>query len=110
MGPIDNWTDAGFGDLVNLARRVSAAGSKLIVVDLPLPSWHANGVPYFQQYQRRKQPFIAELGKLDRVTYANMQKGFPDEEFYDSAHPRPKATWRWSERLTEIILKSGDTQ
>jgi hypothetical protein len=110
MGPVDQWTDAGLGSLVALAARIIGAGGRLIVLDLPIPSWHADNIPYFSEYQRRKTPFIDKLRSMDRVTYADLQSGFIDGDFYDSAHPRPKVTAMWADRAAAVLSPALDAR
>jgi hypothetical protein len=103
MGPVDKWSAAGFEELVGLANRISKAGSSLLVLDLPIPNWHARASVYFGEYQKRKRPFLAQLAGIDRVSYANLQDGFSDDQFYDSAHPRPKVTGLWANRTAAVL-------
>jgi hypothetical protein len=90
-------------EMVNLAQRISAEGSRLIVVDLPIPSWHADEAPNFHLYQWEKRPYFSKLSAFPHVYYVNMQDGFADETFYDSTHPFPNATAQWAARLSTAI-------
>ena len=70
-----------------------------MIVDLPLPSWHARGVNAFADYQRRKWTFYGAMLRIRDVSYINLQQGFPDDGFYDSIHPKPKAAEEWAIRM-----------
>jgi len=96
-------TAEGFQELVDLAQLVSSRGSRLVIVDLPLPAWHSSAVPYFKDYQERKLPVIDRLTHLPGISYIDLQDGFPDEGFADSVHPRPRETAIWAERLAAAL-------
>ncbi len=104
MGPPGEWDETGLPRLLELAHKISGRGSRLVILDLPIPTWHREAVPQFTEYQRRKQAFLQQAEKLPGVTYASMQDSFSDDDFYDSAHPRPRVTGRWAEQAAEAIL------
>jgi len=103
MGPVSVQTDEGFRLMLDAARRTSAAGVRLIVVDMPVASWHAASMPQFPDYQRRKMPWIVALKRLPSVEYVNIQNAVDDSEFSDFIHPRPSLTWRWADRAAKIV-------
>lgn len=102
-------SDRAFAELRALAQHVSRAGSRIVVVDLPIPQWHANAVPAFADYQRRKQPHFAALRKMKNVYYIDLQQGFSDSDFYDTVHARPKAAGMLSERLAAGLAPIVDS-
>ena len=77
--------------LMPIAKRISDAGDRLVLVDLPLPRWHAEAVPAASDYSRRKQAHFAALLRLPGVYYLDMEGSATDEDFYDSVYLRPKA-------------------
>lgn len=103
MGPADAWDGRPFVALAELARIITRHGSRLVLLDLPLPPWHRAGVPYDDDYRRLEQSLLRETAALPGVTYRSMQDNFGDDDFYDSAHPRPRATARWAEQAAGAI-------
>lgn len=92
-----------FVALGDLAQTISQSGGRLVIVDLPIPSWHAQGAPAFADYQKRKGFFLQQILQIPGVSYVNMQSGFPDDDFYDSVHPKPIAAVAWAKRIGDGI-------
>lgn len=105
----NDWPNEPLKQFSNIAQFISSKGSKLVVLDLPLPSWHRQAIPQYRIYEQRKQAILDKIEKLPGVTYASLEDGFADEDFYDSAHPRPKVTWRWAQRAAVPIAKALGT-
>jgi hypothetical protein len=76
--------------LMPIAKRISDAGDRLVLVDLPLPRWHVEAVPAATDYSRRKQAYFAAVLRLPGIYYLDMEGSASDEDFYDSVHLRPK--------------------
>jgi hypothetical protein len=89
--------------LMPVAKRISDAGDRLVLVDLPLPRWHAEAVPAAADYARRKQSYFAEVLRLPGVYYLNMEGSATDEDFYDSVHVRPKTCIGLAHRLGRAL-------
>ena len=51
-GPL---SDVQFQRLDRLVRWLSEAGVRVLLVDLPLPQWHARRSPHYADYQQRKR-------------------------------------------------------
>jgi hypothetical protein len=89
--------------LMPIAKRISDAGDRLVLVDLPLPRWHAEAVPAATDYSRRKQAYFAAILHLPGVYYLDMEGSATDEDFYDSVHLRPKACIGLAHRLGRAL-------
>jgi hypothetical protein len=89
--------------LIPIAKRISDAGDRLVLVDLPLPRWHAEGVPAAADYSRRKQAYFAPVLRLPGVYYVDLEGTATDEDFYDSVHLRPKACIGLAHRLARAL-------
>jgi hypothetical protein len=89
-----------------MAHRISARGSKLVILDLPIPAWHRNALPYDSLYHERAKPYFKATAQLPGVRYLSLREGFRDNQFYDSVHPRPRASIVWADRLY-AELKDG---
>ncbi len=109
MGPVAEQTDGGLQQLVDLAECISSKGGKLVVLDLPLPTWHSQASMPFEDYERRKKPFVEKLQSIPHVVYSSLQTGFSDDDFFDGVHPRPRATLTLSKRAAEPIRVALDS-
>lgn len=95
--------DEQFEKLLALLHRISEQGARVVLIDLPLPSWHASRSPSFADYQQRKLGVLARASAVPGVTYHNLQDLSNDAEFYDEVHPRPGARWKWFQRLAQVL-------
>lgn len=105
IGPVDEWDDSAFGNLLSLARTIHDHGSRLIILDLPLPRWHREAMaPYQELYRLRLNAISKALAENPGVPVRSIADGFDDDEFVDGVHPRPHATGHWAERAAVEIL------
>jgi hypothetical protein len=110
MGPLTAWSTEGFNTLYSIANEVSSSGSNFVLVDMPIPTWHRNGVPHDHVYQERLSLLLERIALLPRFSYASLREDFTDDSYYyDHAHPRPEMTIRWANKVAPII-KSVITQ
>jgi hypothetical protein len=101
MGP-PPLTDEQFLVLDQLARSLMLRGRKLLLVDLPVPRWHAAASPHLADYQGRKRRFLDPLIAAG-ASYLDLQSLDEEDDFYDLAHPRPSRTHRWNEPVGERL-------
>jgi len=107
MGPVTAWSTEGFNTLYSIAREVSLSGANFVLIDMPIPTWHRNGVPHDHVYQARLAPLLVKMALLPRFSYASMREDFTDESYYyDHAHPRPEITRKWASKVAPIIKSS----
>ena len=104
-GPI---AEEQFVVLRNLIDRILAQGSKIVLVDLPIPRWHADRSPYYQEYERHKKALLSELGVRDGFAYLGMPDLNTDLEFSDEVHPKPRITRLWAAHVAALIGTGGD--
>ena len=104
MGPPQKWDESGYNLLLSIAHKVSSAGAKLVLIDLPIPPWHHKQVAYDRIYQERFSPYLKQISSISGISYGNMRDGFCDDDFHDSAHARPKITELWAKRASQFIL------
>jgi hypothetical protein len=103
FGP--RWYDS-FRQFVELARYIAAHQSRLVVLELPVPSWIRHGVPAFADFEARKGPVLEEVKAVPGVVYGSIADGFGDDTFFEAFHPRPRITKRWAERASAVVLQS----
>lgn len=104
-GPI---AEEQFLVLKNLIDRTLAQGSKVILVDLPIPRWHAERSPLVPDYLRHKATLLSDLGARDGFAYLEMSDLDRDLEFSDDVHPKPRVTRQWAARVAGLIGALGD--
>jgi hypothetical protein len=96
-------SDDVLAKLMPVAKRISDAGDRLVLVDLPLPRWHVEAVPAAADYSRRKEAYFAPVLRLPGIYYLDMKGSATDEDFYDSVHLRPKACVELAHRLARTL-------
>lgn len=99
MGRSGALADAPFTALVQTVDTVLASGGRVLLVDLPLPRWHAEGSPYEASYRRQRQALLQRLNGRAGVSFLSLRDADRPEDFSDEVHPRPRVTARWAERL-----------
>jgi hypothetical protein len=104
-GPI---AEEQFSVLRNLIDRILAQGSRVVLVDLPIPRWHAERSPLYDDYLRHKKMLLSNLGGRDGFAYLEMADLNSDLEFSDEVHPKPRVTRQWAARVAGIIGAVGD--
>jgi hypothetical protein len=99
--------DEQFNELIRILERAHANRIKTILVDLPLPEWHRSNSPYFKHYQTKKLKYLRQAMNQFDLVYVNLQDLAEENDFYDSAHPKPSKTWVWSQSLARKLAR-GD--
>jgi hypothetical protein len=95
--------DEQFTVLSELVKEMLDSGSKVVIVDLPIPSWHAAQAPLNASYNALRSATLQQFSGKPGFSYLNMQAEFPDDEFVDEAHPKPRARPHWAEKLAEFL-------
>jgi hypothetical protein len=81
-----------FMEIINLGKIVSSLGSRLVLVDMPLPKWHSDTSPHFKYYQKVKKGYIKQMLQNKNTEYINLQNTLVDDDFIDMAHPKKEST------------------
>jgi hypothetical protein len=100
-----------FEVLVELSKIFKQSHNRLIIVDLPIPTWHMEGSEQFKKYQQVKINYLKDICNLEQVKYVNLQHMSNNDAFYDSTHPLPSVSKLWSQQFYEKIrffLKTVD--
>lgn len=95
--------DEQFSVLNRICDEILSKGSRLLLVDLPLPQWHKARSPYQALYQSRAHQLVDRL--QDRPGFAYLDMGDLDDnaDFYDEVHPKPRIIEGWSKRLADAL-------
>ncbi len=99
-GPI---AEEQFSVLKNLIDKILAEGSRVVLVDLPIPRWHAERSPLYTDYVRHRKAILADFEGRDGFDYLEMADLNSDLEFSDEVHPKPRVTRRWAARIAGVI-------
>jgi len=92
-----------FAQLERLVQAVVADGSRVVLVDLPIPSWHARGSELCADYRERLPRMLPRLTALPGVSFLAMADDDADTDFSDEVHPKPRVSPRWAERLAAAL-------
>jgi len=105
MGGEPRLSDEQFARLRALVDMLLADGSRVVLVDMPIPSWHARGSALAADYRERMSRLGPALAARPGVTWLPM--GEPasdgDDQFSDEVHPKPRVSPRWAARLAEAL-------
>jgi len=92
-----------FAVLSNMVTRMLADGNRVVVVDLPLPSWHSQHSALNDSYKQLRDGWLQQMNGKQDFAYLDLQDAFPDDEFVDEVHPKPRTTAEWSKRLAAAV-------
>jgi hypothetical protein len=107
MGEVTTLDDAPFRAVESLVDDILADGGRVVLVDMPIPDWHARGSVLAVDYRRRADALLASLRTRDGVALLQMSDADDDADFSDEVHPKPRVTERWAQRLA-VALKAGE--
>jgi hypothetical protein len=104
MGPARRSAlDEQFTVLEQSCDTILTEGSKLMLVDLPLPKWHKQRSPYQSSYEDRRTQLVKRLAGRSGFVSLNMADLDSDADFRDEVHPRPRVTMSWARRLAAAL-------
>ncbi|MGA2552774.1 MAG: hypothetical protein ABSF50_21735 [Burkholderiaceae bacterium] len=102
-GPL---SEEQFVVLRTLVEKILAAGSKVILVDLPIPQWHSQSSPFYASYRERLASLLASLSGRPGFTFDEMKDADSDLDFSDEVHPKPRVTKRWATSLAAELQRA----
>jgi hypothetical protein len=106
MGGNGRLSDDQFYVMAEMVRRISRAGGRVIIADLPLPAWHAERSPYHAEYRQRTQQLFKTLAMLPGVQAMRVGDSAGDA-FTDEVHPKPETTAAWAVQLATVLNGRG---
>ncbi len=101
MGSVEHLSDASFERLRRLVDTIRADGARVVLVDMPIPRWHARGSRLHADYARRMTELLPELAARDGVAVLRLPGG-DDDDFSDEVHPKPRVTASWAQALAAL--------
>jgi hypothetical protein len=99
-GPI---AEEQFLVLRDLIARILEQGSKAVLVDLPIPHWHAERSPYYTNYLNRRKTLLSGFEGKAGFSYLEMADENDDLDFSDEVHPKPRVTPRWAAQVAALL-------
>jgi hypothetical protein len=96
-----------FERLMKIIDRARKAGFHVVVVNMPLPTWHLNATSYFTPYHVELNKTLAPLIRGQSVVYVDLTGTVPDDAFRDSSHPKESEAMNWSKVLVSHLDLSG---
>ncbi len=103
MGAGPPISDEQFVVLERACEAILAEGSRLALVDLPLPQWHKEHSPYYGYYEHRKTGLVNRFIRRPGFAFLDLGELDGDANFYDEVHPKPRVTAAWAERLAPVL-------
>jgi len=95
--------DEQFRRFSELILRANAAGLHVVVVNLPMPTWHARESPFYTPYLEKLQVTISPFLKDGTVHFIDLAHSLPDDKFRDGTHPKPEAVELWTKLLVDQL-------
>ena len=102
MGAAQTLGDAPFLVLERAVEQILADGGRVVLVDMPIPAWHAKGAALQADYLRRITPLLDRLQARPGVTVVPAFDS-DDDDFSDEVHPKPRVTNLWAQRLASAV-------
>ena len=93
--------------LRDLIDRIRTQGSRVVLVDLPIPRWHAERSPFYADYLKHKKALLSTVEGRDGIAYLEMVGQNSDIDFSDEVHPKPRVTRQWAARVAALISAAG---
>lgn len=103
MGGSGRLDTAPFVALAQTVDTIAATGGRVLLVDLPLPRWHASASPYEASYRRHWLALQQQLAGRDGVAFLSLSDADRPEDFSDEVHPKPRVAERWAVRLAGAL-------
>jgi hypothetical protein len=108
MGSVTSLSDVGFTRLEKLVDAIHDDGGRVVLVDMPIPRWHAQGSPLHADYARRMAELLPALAAREGVAVLRLTSD-DDDDFSDEVHPKPRVTARWAQTLADLpFLKNNE--
>ncbi|HEX3949903.1 MAG TPA: hypothetical protein VHW95_08645 [Steroidobacteraceae bacterium] len=101
-GPI---AEEQFLVLNGMIARILAQGSKAVLVDLPIPRWHAERSPFYASYLNRRKALLSELKGKPDFSFLEMADQADDLDFSDEVHPKPRVTPLWAAQVAALLQR-----
>lgn len=106
MGGATSLTDGPYREIEAAVDSVLADGGKVVLVDMPIPPWHAAGSPLHADYLARTDQLVRKLTARPGVSLIRMTQAGADDDFSDEVHPKPRVAPLWAARLAAGLTQT----
>jgi hypothetical protein len=86
--------------LRDLIGKILASGSKIMLVDLPIPSWHKARSPIFASYVEQRDAVVRDFAGKPGFSFFDMSAQDQELDFSDEVHPKPRVTINWASSVS----------
>ncbi len=91
-----------FEELLSTYHILHGAGAQVIIVEVPLPSWHQDASRQFKGYELQKKSYYDQLKTFGTPIF-DLKNDMSDLLFLDATHPLPQYAKKWSELLANYL-------
>jgi hypothetical protein len=106
MGGATTLTEGPYRQIEQAVDTVLADGGKVVLVDMPIPPWHAAGSPLHADYLARTDQLVRKLTARPGVSLIRMTQAGADDDFSDEVHPKPRVAPLWAARLAAGLTQT----
>jgi hypothetical protein len=79
------------------------AGERVVLVDLPLPTWHRDASPFQRGYEQAFADISGQFAGRRNFVLMSMSDLNSEQDYYDEAHPKRHLANVWSVRLGNLL-------
>lgn len=94
-----------FAALADTVRYANLKGIRLAIVDLPIPAWHRDALPYNASYEKLKAGALTGTASMKNVIQIDLTSMDDEKNFFDSVHPTDMAAQDWERRVADKLLE-----
>ena len=96
-------SDAQFAILERTITDILARGSRVVLVDLPIPAWNADASRFELGYRKRLAALIPRFAGARGFSFLTMPDLVQDDHFSDEVHPKPSTARIWATRVGRAV-------
>jgi hypothetical protein len=89
--------------LRNTIEELLDSREKVVLADLPIPSWHRDASPYEKGYEQLLNRVFAQFDGRPGFAVLRMNDLSAEQDFSDEVHPRPHMAEIWAGRLDAVL-------
>jgi hypothetical protein len=103
MGSTSEISQAQVLLLQNTIDELLRSGEKVVLVDLPIPSWHRDASIYQPGYARAVENIFNHFAGRPNFQGLKMADLDEDKDYVDEVHPKPHLANVWASRLASVL-------
>ena len=103
MGHKNDVSADQFAEFEDTIGRLLDARERVVIVDLPIPTWHQNATIYDAKYRLRLAALVKKFSGRDGFAFIDMPDLNNDDTYSDEVHPKPSLARIWAERIGKTV-------